>query len=1019
MAKVPLRIYNKEIDALIDQGHVDEAIPHCQHILKAYPKHLETYRLLGKAYLEAQRYAEAADIFQRVLLAVPDDFVSHLGMSVICDEQKNLDAAIWHMERAFEVQPSNQGVVGELRRLYGRRDGLEPPKIRLTRGALAQMYAKGEQYPQAIAEIRSVLAEEPDRADLQLLLARSYFQSGQKVEATELCNTLLKRYPYVLDANRILVQILPGTSKAESAGAYRTRVSALDPYAAVITGSVFTSSDAPDNAVIVERLEYDAHSAAPSTPQLGWGASAQSQSQPSLESSYTNSAAPAENSAIPDWMKSSGWGDSTGAGTEEPIQFADEEPAAPASSELAQADIPDWLRSMAPPGSSAPATDSASFDISSTEADLDFLGSLNLPETSAPSQPAGQTRDESPDWLSGLGVAATGAAAAATNVPDWLQQPSSSQKNAPAPEPASSDLGDWLKSLDQPETPAAAPASDVPDWMKGLSDDQPAARPVMAESAPGTTASEQDDALAWLESLAAKQGAKPEELLTKPHERLDNAPDWVARVSDTPAVVRPPEPTQFIPEPPIEAEAQKTGPLSPKAAGPGITSSEQDDALAWLESLAAKQGAKPEEMVTKPADRRDDAPSWVAQVQNPPTDLSARVSGPGTSASEQDDALAWLESLAAKQGAKPEEMVSKPADRRDDAPDWVGKVSAAPAPQQPAESELSSLISGPGTSASDQDDALAWLESLAAKQGVNPEELVTKPTDRRDNAPDWINQVAQEPPVKAPPAEKDETLEWLTSLETPAGAPAPEEKQPGWMSFAAPEQPQSQPETDISAWLKSLDDADQKNEDRQPDRAEMDTSEEAASIAAAEPEMPSWIKTMNEPASTPISQDDLPDWLKDQAADEAKPEPKTISSEWIPAEAAVDRSAAPEIESILEPEPPLTAPSSLSFEVPPPRPESSAPRPRPSSVPGDREAPILEKAQIELAKNNLDDAMQEFSKLIKKGKLLEEVIYDLREATYRHPVDVIVWQTLGDAYMRSNRLQDALDAYTKAEELLR
>jgi cytochrome c-type biogenesis protein CcmH/NrfG len=50
---------------------------------------------------------------------------------------------------------------------------------------------------------------------------------------------------------------------------------------------------------------------------------------------------------------------------------------------------------------------------------------------------------------------------------------------------------------------------------------------------------------------------------------------------------------------------------------------------------------------------------------------------------------------------------------------------------------------------------------------------------------------------------------------------------------------------------------------------------------------------------------------------------------------------------------------------------------------------------------------------------MEEIIFDLQEATYRHPVDVIVWQTLGDAYMRNNRLQEALDAYTKAEELLR
>ena len=60
-----------------------------------------------------------------------------------------------------------------------------------------------------------------------------------------------------------------------------------------------------------------------------------------------------------------------------------------------------------------------------------------------------------------------------------------------------------------------------------------------------------------------------------------------------------------------------------------------------------------------------------------------------------------------------------------------------------------------------------------------------------------------------------------------------------------------------------------------------------------------------------------------------------------------------------------------------------------------------------------------YGKLIRKGKSLEDIIRDLRDALYRYPVEVPLWQSLGDAYMRANRLQEALDAYTKAEELLR
>jgi tetratricopeptide (TPR) repeat protein len=81
--------------------------------------------------------------------------------------------------------------------------------------------------------------------------------------------------------------------------------------------------------------------------------------------------------------------------------------------------------------------------------------------------------------------------------------------------------------------------------------------------------------------------------------------------------------------------------------------------------------------------------------------------------------------------------------------------------------------------------------------------------------------------------------------------------------------------------------------------------------------------------------------------------------------------------------------------------------------------PVLGLARNELSRNNVSGALDSYAKLIKKGRFLDEVIYDLRDTLYRYPVDVNVWQSLGDAYMRANRLQDALDAYTKAEELLR
>lgn len=163
------------------------------------------------------------------------------------------------------------------------------------------------------------------------------------------------------------------------------------------------------------------------------------------------------------------------------------------------------------------------------------------------------------------------------------------------------------------------------------------------------------------------------------------------------------------------------------------------------------------------------------------------------------------------------------------------------------------------------------------------------------------------------------------------------------------------------------------------------------------------------PVAPPVTAEaeELPDWLKDMSADEEAPAPAPVSdwvaAEELPASQEVAFETAAQAEAVIEaeaaPQPPLRLRSTDSLQ--------------------DKDASFIRTARELLDKGSLDEAMTSYTKLIKKGKLLEEVIEDLNEIVYRHPVDVIVWQTMGDAYMRSNRLQEALDAYTKAEELLR
>jgi len=759
MAKISLRNYNRLIENLIDNGKRDEAIAHCRHILQTFSKYVEAYRLLGKAFLEAKRYDDAVDIFQRVLMCVPDDFVSNVGLSIIADDQGKLDEAIWHMERAFEVQPSNAAIQGELQRLFGRRDGVEPPKIRLTRGALAHMYVQGELYAQAVSEIRAVLANDPQRMDMQMLLARAYFRMGQKTEATDSCTQLLKRYPYCLDANRILVEILPGTQRAESTQVYRLRVIELDPYAAFAQDSVFRSDQVPDASVSVEQFEYKSQPTSAADTGTDWKSdlgiglatasevvsSSSSSSEPDWLKQALSAPAPAsqDQDQIPDFLRQAGWGQLTGQFQEASSSVADETEAAPA----VQADLPDWIKAMAP---------------------------------------------------------------AAGQVP-------------PAPPPSAS----------------VTPLMDIPDWMQSLEQEGPAAS---------------------------------------------------------------------IPQPP---PAPSASPVSPTQAPP------------------------------------------PAPASNDP------LGGLGKSTQEQDDAMAWLESLAAKHGAKAEELVTDPKTRTDVAPDWVDKAKAMsePAPAAPAPS---------------------------------------------------VEQV--------PVAPDDLTGVWLRNLESEeTDKLAPEQGQP-----------EIPAEAKTSDWLSGLSDQDVFSQISNEPTEPAAPKESPAAISPVD--LPAWLASLDQeespaaPAAAPT--DDLPAWLAGGEAEPAAAEP-TQPEEWHPADIeppAAPSTQAEELPVHVEPPAPVKAHTrEISFEIERPLPVRRPSQKQPPVKPAPKleSAGLLEAAQLEMGHGNIGAAIDIYTRLIRKGKALEEIIRDLRDALYRYPVEVPLWQALGDAYMRSNRLQEALDAYTKAEELLR
>ncbi|HNR01092.1 MAG TPA: tetratricopeptide repeat protein [Anaerolineaceae bacterium] len=256
MTTISLREYLQAIDSLIENGNGKEAVFHCTNILNSYPKCADVYRLLGKSLLEAGKTSEAKDVFAKLLSVIPDDFTAHAGLSEIYELDQNLDKAIWHMERAFESQPSNLVVQEELRKLFTARDGIPPAKIRLTRGALIRMYAKGELYQQAISEAQSVLDGDNERQDIRLLLAKMYHSSGYPVEAAETCSAILEKSPYCYDANLIMHEIEFSQGETSDFSPYSQRMAEVDPYSGLVNNEFLTPQTVPSDSILLDKPEY-------------------------------------------------------------------------------------------------------------------------------------------------------------------------------------------------------------------------------------------------------------------------------------------------------------------------------------------------------------------------------------------------------------------------------------------------------------------------------------------------------------------------------------------------------------------------------------------------------------------------------------------------------------------------------------------------------------------------------------------------------------------------------------------
>ena len=864
MSTISLRAYIREIESMIDQGRIDEAIAHCKQILSKFPKHIETYRLLGKAYLENNQNSNAADIFQRVLSAVPDDFISHVGMSMIREEEGNVISAVEHMERAFEKEPYNNAIQEELRRLYGKRDGVEPPKVRLTQGGLARIYLKGDLVNQGIAELRAAVAENPERYDLKTLLIQAYLEVDQMAKAIDLASDILKKYPFNITANRILANTLKTHDHPQEMAICRKRLFALSPYEAYISEHAPTLGQVPDRAITLEKLSWDERRQSLRTrtreirppwsnsqeqePSKSSDAEASSipdwlstdsqeeekeegnlmpeenpeQSFPSNQDQGGPNDNPPPEESIPDWLKDAGWELSDGTVDESQPVFDDEDEQDELSlddDQLVPAEIPDWLEEAAPTsfeepqesaGAEAPASEGESAEPEAEFAD-DFFSEQEQP--AGPDQPGPDYGEPSPaqDQVS----------------EDRSESKIESEANTGE---KSEDIPSWLKDLELDEDSQETAIAWLENMPASLLEDEEDTRGSEEEAAPAAEMPEQPEEpaaeLEWIEDLyqaSAEEEAAPAEelsasdLLPEDEEDLaifeqgelaageEELPSWLEELGQ-----------EDEPVSEVDGERLETEP-SPEEPAPTAVSEPEDDFVPdWLSDFEEQPETKP-----APAD------------QEPTPEEPAFPPQPSA-------------------GLEPDTPMDEERQPEIDIPDWMGALE---------EDEEDQAERDKTPDFDSETDSLAWLESLAADEPLEE-------ADTRDDLP--AGELQEE--GETFPTQKEEELEPSGFGEADAGpSDIPQEGEA------------------LPAWLSDLE----------------ETEEEAQPAADEEPPPATPDAPQPEAASHEIAPDDetlsteIPDWLAGLSETEAEEGPGTDELEH-PAESRSTSESAEWLDKIEE-----------------------------------------------------------------------------------------------------------------------
>ncbi len=208
-----------QISTWVAAREYDQAIRRCGELLTVYPDAVRVIRIQAGTFESAGDLVQAAAAYRRVLDILPADEGALLGLArCLAAGGQTRESALLALQ-VLDYDPRNV----EALRIEGgaaQNDGMISRARSLMRAGLMH---------RAIALMRRMNEAEPDRTDVQVLLAEMFWHSGLPVTTVGLCQAIVDKLPDCLNAHVILSTVWAQAGSPDLSALHRHAVECVDP----------------------------------------------------------------------------------------------------------------------------------------------------------------------------------------------------------------------------------------------------------------------------------------------------------------------------------------------------------------------------------------------------------------------------------------------------------------------------------------------------------------------------------------------------------------------------------------------------------------------------------------------------------------------------------------------------------------------------------------------------------------------------------------------------------------------